>query len=666
MLRRVSGGALVAGGLLAAALAACGSVEPESPQSAPAPLAIDDTREPCAARDPLRQAFFGETHVHTGFSFDARVRDVRTTPDDAYRYARGDELRLPPLGGAELGTRPVRLSRALDFAAVTDHSETMGETWLCTHPDSASYDSAPCRSFRGEGLRSVLLRLLTPKAYHPHLGLFSFLPFLTAVEPKRLAEVCGKDSARCEEAAASVWRAEQLAAERAYDRSRRCRFTSFVAYEYTASPRGNNLHRNVIFRNASVPALPISAVEAPRPEQLYRALRAQCLDAGTGCDALAIPHNPNWSGGQMFWTELPELETREARAAWARERAGFEPVAEIYQHKGDSECRNGLPGVGGAPDELCDFEKLRPPDQPQEDCGAGYDPEGGGSFLDSCLSQRDFLRHALVEGLRMQAEVGVNPFELGIIAATDSHDGTPGAVDEKSFHGGFGAADATPAARVALRGHSAGGLAGAWAEENSRDAIFDAFRRRETFGTSGPRIVPRFFGGWALAPDLCGARDFAARGYAQGVPMGGTLPPRPRSAGAPRFALSALRDPEGNPLERLQIVKGWIGDDGRSWQAVYDVAGRAGASELDLASCEIRGGGVDAACSVWSDPDFDPSRSAVYYARVVEVPSCRFSTWQCNALPVDERPEICAAPPADAAIQERAWTSPIWYTAPRH
>jgi hypothetical protein len=540
----------------------------------------------------------------------------------------------------------------------------MGETWLCTQPGSATYDSAPCRSFRGEGFRTMLLRLITPAAYHPHLGLFSFIPFLFSVEPKRLPEVCGEDGALCRESAASVWRLEQLAAERAYDRSRRCRFTSFVAYEYTSSPRGNNLHRNVIFRNASVPALPISAVEASTPERLFRGLTEHCLAAGIGCDVLTIPHNPNWSGGQLFWTELPELETRDARAAWARERSRFETIAEIYQHKGDSECANGLPGVGGGSDELCDFEKLRQPGVAQEDCGSGYDREGGGSFLDSCQSHRDFLRYALVEGLRMHSEVGVNPFQLGIIAATDSHDGTPGAVDEKSFHGGFGSADAAPESRAALRGHSAGGLAGVWAEENSRDAIFEGMRRRETFGTSGPRIVPRFFGGWDLASELCSAPNLARSGYDRGVPMGGELPVRPAGAAAPRFAVSALRDPAGNPLERLQIIKGWIGDDGRVQQAVFDIAGTAGQVSVDPDTCEASAGGLDAPCAVWSDPSFDPQRSAVYYARVVEVPSCRFSTWQCNAIPKHERPEICNDPPAEKIIQERAWTSPIWYVPP--
>ncbi len=486
--------------------------------------------------------------------------------------------------------------------------------------------------------------------------------------------VCGEGGIGCLEAIASPWLEIQKAAERWDDASGDCEFTTFVGYEYSLAKNANNLHRNVIFSNATVPPLPVSAREAHTPQALWHSLAENCLESGTGCDVLAIPHNSNWSAGKMFYSEYPGADGTSEQATLAQLRQDLEPLVEIMQVKGDSECRNGLFEVLGSADELCDFEKLRAPSQPAEDCELGTGV--GGMQLSSCISRLSFARYGLIEGLKERQRIGVNPLKFGIIAATDNHNGTGGAVVENAFEGANGL-DATPVDR--LKGeitianvatsspvrYNPGGIAGIWAEENSRDALFTAMKRRETFGTSGPRIIPRFFGGWHFPADMCDRVDFAATGYRLGVPMGGDLPAAPHLKIAPQFALSALRDSsdEGAPLQRIQVIKGWVDDKGRMHQDIYDVAGNAdnGAS-VDPDSCTRRGEGHARLCAVWRDPDFDPKRDAVYYARVVENPSCRWSTYQCNQLPPKDRPPSCSDPDVPKTIQERAWTSPIWYT----
>ena len=279
----------------------------------------------------------------------------------------------------------------------------------------------------------------------------------------------------------------------------------------------------------------------------------------------------------------------------------------------------------------------------------------GGMQLSSCISRLSYARYGLIEGLKERNRIGVNPFKFGIIAATDNHNGTGGAVAENDYQGANGK-DITPADRLqgeveiaqvaksSLVRYNPGGIAGVWAEENSRDSIFAAMKRRETFGTSGPRITPRFFGGWDYPADMCERHDFAASGYRTGVPMGGDLPPAPlANASAPQFAVNAFRDPssDGAPLQRIQIIKGWYDDSGRMHQNIYDVAGTAnnGAS-VDVDSCTRHGEGHASLCTVWQDPDFDPERDAVYYARVIENPSCRWSTYQCNQLPPEDASEL--------------------------
>jgi hypothetical protein len=637
--------------------------------SAAAPPFEVAVQQPCRENNPHRNVHFGATHIHTTLSGDANAFGVTNRPDDAYAFARGAPITLPPPFNQSNGSREQQLARPLDFAVVTDHAEYLGEVVRCSTPDSSSFNSATCKMFRGEELGGWPEEMA-------HLARMFALVLKGDAAPRN-PDVCGEDGTACIEAMSGPWLEIQRAAETWNDASEDCAFTTFVGYEYSLAIDSNNMHRNVIFRNATVPSLPVSAQEAGTPQALWRNLEKNCLDSDTECDVLAIPHNSNWSAGRMFYSEYPGANTPADEIRMAELRQRLEPLVEIMQVKGDSECRNGLYQVLGSADELCDFEKLREPAEPAVDCELSTGV--GGMQLSSCISRLSFVRYGLIEGLKEQQRIGVNPLRLGIIAASDNHNATGGAVAEAGFEGSSGQ-DTLPADR--LQGEikvgnvatnspvrsNPGGLAGIWAEENSRESLFTAMKRRETFGTSGPRIVPRFFGGWEFPQDMCKGGDFAAQGYEHGVPMGGELPSTHGPDSAPVFALNALRDAsdEGASLQRIQVVKGWVDDLGRMHQNIYDVAGNAnnGAS-VDLETCERKGEGHAQLCSVWQDPDFDAKRDAVYYARVIENPSCRWSTYQCKQLNPADRPPSCNDPNVPKTIQERAWTSPIWYTAPR-
>ncbi|MCB1843845.1 MAG: DUF3604 domain-containing protein, partial [Halioglobus sp.] len=394
---------------------------------------------------------------------------------------------------------------------------------------------------------------------------------------------------------------------------------------------------------------------------------------------LAIPHNSNWSNGRMFYPYSLTERSPEEQRALASLRSEIEPLAEVMQVKGDSECRNGLSRVLGGADEYCDFEKLRHPDDSEEDCGD--DVGSGGMRLSGCHSRYSFTRYALIEGLREEERLGANSFKFGLIAATDNHTASAGAVEEGAYFGSTGM-DRGPGDRIReavevpggvakgdVTRYNPGGLAGIWATQNNREALFAAMRRRETFGTSGPRILPRFFAGWDFPQDVCGANDMLETAYARGVPMGGDLSgserPAEAAAGAPRFIISALRDSAtgSTPLQKLQIVKGWMDDDGNMQQRVFDVAGSSEPiASVNPDTCEQSGQGYNSLCTLWHDESFDPEEPAVYYARVIENPSCRWSSYDCNALAPEQRPAQCTDGSMDRVIQERAWTSPIWYS----
>ncbi len=626
----------------------------------PPPWQRTETREPCAASDPLRRPFFGDIHVHTLYSADAYIFGSRVDPRGAYDFMRGRGTVLL----ADVDEAPTResrrIDRALDFGAVTDHAEFFGEIDRCATPGSPAYDETLCTQLRQVDAGTDAQSFVTIAWLFP-LGI---------PNPPTQHTICTLPGVDCDAAAVSVWQEEQAASEEAYDRTSACTFTSFVGYEHTPSPLGRHRHRNVIFRNATVPAIALSHLDTPGgvPQGLWTALENQCLDAGTGCDALIIPHNSNLSGGEQWPdpTDATEALRRQAR----------EPLVEIFQQKGSSECRFDRllgRGVDGA-DELCTFEQLPNPHE---------GPDAVPLPIDT-WPRRNLVRSVLKDGLSLERQLGVNPFQLGFTGGTDTHNGTGGGVAETGWDGAQGAIDATPARQIADNARdNPGGITAVWAEENSRDAIFSALRRRETYATSGTRPVVRFFGG-ELANVACGSPEFVRAAYTTGVPMGGELGP---TEAAPRFAVWAVKDAgtaeqPGTDLQRIQIVKGWVDADGVQHERVVDVAGDAAAGGVDPVTCAAQGSGFAELCAVWEDPAFDPREHAFYYARVLETPVCRWTTTLCRSAGVDPLSPDCPAQAAIAGddfasccrdtgddafaeplVQERAWSSPIWYRA---
>ena len=624
---------------------------------------VRSEREPCKDRNPNKNAYWGDTHVHTSISYDSSAYGNIATPADAYRFAKGEPLTLNLRFDSSNPRPTLKLDRPLDFLAVTDHAEGMGEITRCFDAESSGYGSLLCKLLRGD------IKLPVDETMEPTMRLMSFAQFKT----DRSAAVCGKDGSRCLSDVADVWKRHQRYAEEAYDRSSDCTFTSFPAYEYSLARDASNLHRNIIFANGSVPPVPLSAKEVQTPEELWQWLDKQCVQTDTDCDVLTIPHNSNWSNGQMYYPYSKFDISPEKQKQFAQLRASMEPLVEIMQIKGDSECRNGLGMVLGGEDQQCNFEKLRHPEEKVVDCGDGFG--GGGMLLSGCVSPYSYVRYALIQGLAEEKAFSVNPHKYGIIAATDIHNGAAGYTKESEFEGSMGM-DTEPHIRV--RGmveapggvakanpaaFNPGGIAGVWAEENTRESLFNAMRKRETFGTSGPRITPRFFASWDLPSDICEG-DIAALGYEHGVPMGSDLP-RTANGRSPQFVVSAMADQiaGATPLQKVQIIKGWADADGKMQQRVYDVAGDAEPQgSVDTQTCKIEGIGHKTLCGVWQDPEFDESQAAVYYARVIENPSCRWSAYDCNALPQDELTDACTDGLLPKAIQERAWTSPVWYT----
>jgi len=614
------------------------------------PYPITEEREPCADYAPLRRPFFGDTHVHTTHSQDASTQDTRTTPRQAYRFARGHTLGIQPFDADGNSLRNVALHRPLDFAIVTDHANQIGEVHICKTPGLEGHGSMVCRIYRS----------------FPRVA-FYLMNAQYSVRQERWG-FCGEDNIHCANAARSIWQDHQAAAEEAYDRSSKCEFTSFVGYEWTAvggssGPTGH-LHRNVIFRNEHVPELPISVMETGSiAMNLWKALDEQCRDGKAGCQALTIPHNMNWSNGSAFSSASAESLFGPITKQEAPIRERYDRLAEIMQHKGESECAL----VPGVTDEACGFEKVH---------NTTSIP-----FLDdeSRFEAINFGRDALKRGIALEAELGANPLKFGMIGSTDTHLGTPGLVREKGFqgHGGAGKPnrDELATGLPEFIGLNPGGLAVIWAEENARDALFEGMLRREAYATSGTRPILRFFGGWNYDADACDDADPAAAGYLGGVPMGGDLPTATAGDEAPSFLVAASRDPdpEANELDQIEIIKGWI-ENGERRERVLTIAGGHSDASVDLATCEPSGRGHAQLCTVWRDPDFDPSEPAFYYARLRENPSCRWSQWACIEAGVDcalastitEGFEPCCEPDHQATIQERAWSSPIWYTPRPH
>jgi hypothetical protein len=626
----------------------------------PGPWQRTEVRAPCAGFNVTRNAYFGDTHVHTTYSLDAVVFNTLNTPRDAYRFANGEAIGLAPYDGMGNPARTIQLGRPLDFTAVTDHAEGFGIQSVCFLPGLPGYDSSICQLLRTAWSSGdpALAQLVNGIAFGPIIG----------SNPAPPVSVCGAGPAYadCASRHSLFWQDLQAAAEEFYDRSSACAFTSFVAYEWTGTPALANLHRNVIFRNAAVPALPVTYLEQQTPQGLWATLETQCQDSLASCDWLAIPHNSNVSIGRMF---LPEnADGSQLTAADAAARAAMEPLVEIYQVKGSSECRLGVDSA----DEVCGFELLKtttlggPRNLALEAC-----PPSEPANTD-CFPRLNFVRNALKEGLLEEQRTGVNPFRLGFVASTDTHNGSPGNVREDQFTGNRGVGDATPERQLSLNGtvdNGSAGLAVVYAEENSRDALFAAMRRRETYGTSGPRHQLRFFAG-KYSKKICEDPDLVATAYRDGVPMGAETGRR-----NPTFAVLAMKDPgdpgnPGTPLQCVQIVKGWIDKSGEAMEKVFDIAGDANnGAAVDLDTCTPTGPGFDTLCAAWKDPQFDRSQRAFYYARVLENPTCRWSKRVCNANSIDcSMPEsvptefaACCDASVPQTLQERSWASPIWY-----
>lgn len=659
-----------------------------------------DNHVACDNYQPLRQPFFGETHVHTSYSFDAYVYSTRNDPNAAYQFAKGTAVTLPgalAVSGVPQ-SRTTQISKPLDFTAVTDHSELFGEMQICTQSSASTpgYDSISCQQMQTEK-PNPSTDTIDPTTVG---GLWAANPLLRPASAAPLA-FCADPDVDCDSAAISVWQQIQTAAETYYDRTSACSFTTFVAYEYTAQPEYDNLHRNIIFRNTVVPTSPISNVttNGPFPLALWEKLAAQCTNAGTGCDVLTIPHNANLSGSTDVETE-GRMYATPTSVYDAQQRAAFEPLTEMIQHKGGSECRfDRLTQTGvQTVDELCTFEQI-----PQNVVNSSAPAIPIADF-----PTRDMIRNALKDGMALAPTLaGVNPFKYGIVGATDSHNGTPSNTTESTWPGHAGTNDAPSAGLINGIYRNPGGIGVVWAEQNTRDSLFLAMRRKETYGTSGTRPIVRFFGGWNYSTrndSICSSTNLPQMGYAQGVPMGSDLPTRTNVLNNPRFIISAVKDAgtdttEGTPLQRIQIIKGWVDAQGATHEQVFDVAGttQTTGNEFNTSTCAVNQDvGYSELCTVWEDTTFDASQRAFYYARILENPTCRWSTYACKNANVDPYLSnsdcLSAATTANAAavaageitegetpfnncclnetnnsflsrsIQERAWTSPIWYT----
>jgi hypothetical protein len=575
-------------------------------------------------RNPERNAYFGETHLHTSWSFDAFIfGNHLTQPSDAYDYAKGKPIKHP------LGY-DIKIDTPLDWMGVTDHSEYAGTVRLAQDP-SSPISKLPIAK------QLVVREPADVQRLYLWLG-------GSMVQQKPIKELVAPD------VAGTVWKLNNDMANAANQPGK---FTAFCAYEWTSTPRFQNMHRNVFFRDcAKVPELPFSSLDSQAPEDLWAWMDAQ---RKAGNELLAISHNANLSNGIMFPTET-DLKGRPIDRAWAESRLRNESLTEVKQIKGASETHPLLSPT----DEFANFEILTfllgdPP---------GVSPRIPGSYI----------RQGLKDGIAMQTAAGFNPYKMGFVGGSDSHN-SASPYRQDNFYGGHASLEGKIEERMSgklftgldPRLTNPAGLTGVWAEENTRASLFDAMKRKETFATSGPHIRVRFFGGWTYGPDTVKARDWIKTGYAKGVPMGGDLPAERGKALS--FLVWAVKDPTSGNLDRIQIVKGWA-RNGQSFETVYDV-GWAGkrrpdrytgkvppiGSTVDVANASYKNTiGATELKAVWKDPDFDPSIDAFYYARVLEIPTPRWTTIQAKQLGV--------APPdvVPATVQERAWTSPIWYT----
>jgi hypothetical protein len=608
---------------------------PARPAAKARPAAAAAKPEHLPGYNADRNAYYGDLHVHTYLSNDAYIFNVRRTPDDAYRFARGEAI-------GHAGGFDVRLAGGpLDFVAVTDHAEFMAAMKEAGNPKSP-LSKLPF----SQGLVSA----------DPAQIQKAFDTFVQASRSGTLPKEFNDPAL-----ISGAWRETQDAAARHY---RPGRFTTFVGYEFTTVSEGRNLHRNVIFKSSKVPAAPFSSKDSADPEDLWRVMDGW---RSRGAEALAIPHNSNGSDGIMF--DSVRLNGQAVDRAYADLRSRNEPLVEISQIKGTSETHPSL----SPNDEWANFEIME---------------KYIGSNRDVTKFAGSYVRRALQDGILMRERLGTNPFKLGFIGSSDTHNAAPGSVEEPNYFSASGRRGGLPELRgsippggartwdAALRPGappppvhqtwSASGLAGVWAEENSREAIFAAMRRKETFATSGPRIKVRFFAGYDFPADLLTRADTVRQAYAHGVSMGGDL--LSARGKAPKFLVWAVRDPTAGYLQRAQVVKGWI-ENGVAKEKVFDVACADGlkvdpatsrcpsnGATVDLKTCQPdRFKGDVELRTVWSDPSYDARQRAFYYVRILENPSCRWSTWEAIRNGTPPNPRLLPT------VMERAWSSPIWF-----
>jgi len=599
---------------------------------------------PYAQRSFPERPLWGDQHLHTSLSLDAALAGNRLAPREAYRFARGEEV-------ISSSGQPVRLARPLDWLVIADHSDAIGfgTDIIRGKPELLAYEQA-ARWAEGiaEGGEAAAL------AMQDLVATFS----QGKMDPEMLALYSPGSKLY-----KNLWEQTIDSAEAFNDPGR---FTAFIGFEWTSLIQGNNMHRNVIFRDGPVrtrqvvPFTMIPPQGSPDPRDLWKYLAN--YEAQTGGEVLAIAHNGNLSNGIMFPLEA-QWNGTEFDQEYVTERAKWEPAYEITQQKGDGEAHPFL----SPDDEFADYETW--------DVGN----------LDVSVAKTDdmlageYAREALKRGLAIEARMGTNPYKFGVVGGTDAHNSLS-AIEEDNYFGKFAVYEPSPERMFhpfmkTETGEYLGwqmvasGIGAVWATENTRESIFDAIRRKEIYGTTGPRMTVRVFGGWDFTDQDLNSRMPAVVGYRKGVPMGGDLRAMPEGATAPSFMVYALRDPIGANLDRMQIIKGWLDADGATREMVYDVAwsgdratgadGKVPAvgNTVDVANANWTNTiGASELATVWTDPDFDAAQKAFYYVRVIEIPTPRWTTYDAFRFGVKAPEE------APTSTQERAYTSPIWYT----
>jgi hypothetical protein len=600
------------------------------------------TYSPYANRNFPNRPFFGDTHLHTAMSMDAGASGTRLGPRDAYRFARGEQVT------SNTG-QPVKLSRPLDFLVVADHSDGMGFMPLLMSGD-------PTVMADPQG-RKWYEMIQSGKGFEAAMDIVA--NFSNGTMSKAILPVPGTPAYR------GAWQ-EIIKAAEAYNEPGR--FTAFIGYEWTSNTGGNNLHRNVIFRDNTdkasrvEPYTTVKPLGSDNPADLWKWMAA--YEEKTGGNVLAIAHNANLSNGLMF--PVVEAFGKKLDREYAQERAKWERLYEATQMKGDSEAHPFL----SPNDEFANFEKW---DKGNLDLSAKKEKN---------MLEFEYVRSALKNGLQLEQKLGANPYKFGLVGSTDSHTALTSA-EEENFFGKIAASEPGPERMSKPFFHdkntgltimdwevSSSGYAAVWATENTREALFDAMERRETYATTGTRLIVRFFGGWDFEPADAHNRLPAQMGYTKGVPMGGDLRDAPAGK-APTFLVAALKDPIGANLDRIQIIKGWLDAKGQLHEMIYDVAWgdadkrKPGAdgklppvgSTVDVANATWTNTiGDPELITMWKDTDFDPAQRAFYYARVLEIPTPRWTAYDAKRL--GSKP----LPGTTMTLQERAYTSPIWYT----